>query len=128
MVPEPRSRHRSAPATSTLAYWVVYASQEPVFANSDLQLLRLLADQAAVVLEGRTLLDEVVHVHAREEAMRLKVDFLSSAAHQLKTPLTGYLPRPSTYCAGHVARRTPRPTVAPRTADARDAWTQAGVG
>lgn len=67
----------------------VNAPRAPVFANSDLELVQLLADQAAVVLEARGLLEEAARVHAREEAARLKDDFLSSAAHDLKTPLTG---------------------------------------
>jgi signal transduction histidine kinase len=51
--------------------------------------MQLLADQAAVILESRALIDEAARVRAREEATRLKDDFLSSAAHDLKTPLTG---------------------------------------
>jgi signal transduction histidine kinase len=72
-----------------LGVLVVYAPRAPVFANSDLELVQLLADQAAVVLESRALIDEAARVRAREEATRLKDDFLSSAAHDLKTPLTG---------------------------------------
>jgi two-component system, OmpR family, sensor kinase len=41
-----------------------------------------------VILESRTLLDEATRMHAREEATRLREDFLSAAAHDLKTPLT----------------------------------------
>jgi signal transduction histidine kinase len=74
-----------------LGVLVVYAGREPLFANSDLELIRLLADQAAVVLESRALIEEAARVQAREEATRLKEDFLSSAAHDLKTPLTGML-------------------------------------
>jgi len=66
-----------------------FAPRAPFFANSDLELLQLLADQAAVILESRVLIDEATRVRAREEATRLKDDFLSSAAHDLKTPLTG---------------------------------------
>jgi signal transduction histidine kinase len=82
----------SAPITAgdkRLGVLVVYAPRAPVFANSDLELVHLLADQAAVILESRALLDEAARVRAREEAARLKEDFLSSAAHDLKTPLTG---------------------------------------
>ena len=50
--------------------------------------MQLLADQAAVILESRTLIDEATRVRAREEATRLREDFLSAAAHDLKTPLT----------------------------------------
>jgi signal transduction histidine kinase len=65
-----------------------HAPNAPLFADDDLLLLQLLADQAAVVLESRALIDEASRVRAREEMTRLKDDFLSSAAHDLKTPLT----------------------------------------
>jgi signal transduction histidine kinase len=71
-----------------LGVLVAYAPRAPIFADDDLALLQLLADQAAVILESRTLLDEATRVHAREEATRLREDFLSAAAHDLKTPLT----------------------------------------
>jgi len=67
---------------------VVYAPRAPIFAEDDLMLAQLLADQAAVILESRALIDEAARVRAREEATRLKDDFLSAAAHDLKTPLT----------------------------------------
>jgi signal transduction histidine kinase len=82
----------SAPITTSekrLGVLVVYAQRAPVFANSDMELVQLLADQAAVILENRALISEAASVAAREEAARLKEDFLSSAAHDLKTPLTG---------------------------------------
>jgi signal transduction histidine kinase len=64
------------------------AARAPIFAVSDIELGGLLADQAAVVLESRALIDHAARVRAREEATRLKEDFLSAAAHDLKTPLT----------------------------------------
>ena len=71
-----------------LGVLVLYAERAPIFAVSDAELSRLLADQAAVVLESRALIDHAARVRAREEATRLKEDFLSAAAHDLKTPLT----------------------------------------
>jgi signal transduction histidine kinase len=71
----------------------VYAPRAPIFASDDLELVQLLADQAAVILESRSLIDEAVRVQAREEATRLKDDFLSAAAHDLKTPLTALIGR-----------------------------------
>jgi signal transduction histidine kinase len=41
-----------------------------------------------VILESRALIDEAAQVQAREQVTRLKEDFLSAAAHDLKTPLT----------------------------------------
>lgn len=67
---------------------VVYGPRASIFAEDDLSLAQLLADQAAVILESRALIDEATRVRAREEATRLKDDFLSAAAHDLKTPLT----------------------------------------
>lgn len=71
-----------------LGVLVAYAARAPIFADDDLVLVKLLADQAAVILESRALIDEAARVRAREEATRLKDDFLSAAAHDLKTPLT----------------------------------------
>jgi signal transduction histidine kinase len=81
----------AAPITAgeqRLGVLVVSAPRAPIFAEEDLSLVQLLADQAAVVLESRALIDEAARVRAREEATRLKDDFLSAAAHDLKTPLT----------------------------------------
>jgi signal transduction histidine kinase len=81
----------AAPITSEgnrLGVLVVYAAHAPIFADDDLALVSLLANQAAVILESRTLIDEAARVKALEETARLKDDFLSAAAHDLKTPLT----------------------------------------
>lgn len=69
----------------------VYAPRPPIFEDDDIGLVSLLADQAAVILESRALIDEATRVRATEEATRLKDDFLSAAAHDLKTPLTSML-------------------------------------
>jgi signal transduction histidine kinase len=66
----------------------VYAERAPVFIEDDLWLLELMADQTAVLLEARQLTTQVGDVRAREEAARLKEEFLSVAAHDLRTPLT----------------------------------------
>lgn len=84
----------SAPVTAgeqRLGVLLVYAPREPIFAESDLELIQLLADQAAVILESRQLIDQAGRMSAREQAAHLKEDFLSSAAHDLKTPLTGII-------------------------------------
>jgi len=68
-----------------------FAAHQPVFSTDDLALVQLLADQAAVVLESRTLIDEAARVRAQEQAAKLKEDFVSAAAHDLKTPITTLL-------------------------------------
>jgi signal transduction histidine kinase len=81
----------AAPITAgerRLGVLTLVAQRSPIFAASDIELASLLADQAAVILESRALIDHAARVRAREEATRLKEDFLSAAAHDLKTPLT----------------------------------------
>jgi len=86
----------------------IYAPRAPIFAEDDLKLAQLLADQAAVILESRALIDEAARVRAREEATRLKDDFLSAAAHDLKTPLTAVIAQ-----AQLMERRVKRDPTAP---------------
>ncbi|MFN2484069.1 MAG: ATP-binding protein [Candidatus Limnocylindria bacterium] len=74
-----------------LGVLAVYGPQPPIFADDDIRLVQLLADQAAVILESRSLIDEAARVRAVEHATRLKDDFLSAAAHDLKTPLTALM-------------------------------------
>lgn len=71
-----------------LGVLAIYAARAPIFDEDDLELVELLADQAAVTLESRALIDEATRVRAHEEATLLKEEFLSAAAHDLKTPLT----------------------------------------
>jgi signal transduction histidine kinase len=66
----------------------VYASRSPIFIEDDMWLLELLADQTGVLLEARALNAEEASLQSREEAARLKEEFLSAAAHDLRTPLT----------------------------------------
>jgi signal transduction histidine kinase len=75
-------------ANQRLGALEAYTDHQPVFSEDDLDLVRLLADQAAVILESRALMDQAARVRAHEEAARLKEDFISAAAHDLKTPLT----------------------------------------
>jgi signal transduction histidine kinase len=74
--------------TDRLGVLEVFASREPLFAEDDLEFVELMAQQAAVVLESRALIDDAARVRAQEETARLKEDFVSAAAHDLKTPLT----------------------------------------
>lgn len=66
----------------------VFAQREPIFVEDDLGFVQLIARQAAVLLEARALIDDAARVRAQEETARLKEDFVSAAAHDLKTPLT----------------------------------------
>jgi signal transduction histidine kinase len=71
-----------------LGVLVVFAERMSIFAEDDLWLIDLLADQIAVLLEARALAEHATELRAREEAARLKEEFLSAAAHDLRTPLT----------------------------------------
>jgi signal transduction histidine kinase len=86
----------AAPITAgseRLGVLAVYASRPPIFAEDDLQLVQLLADQAAVILESRALIDATTRMQAREQATQLRDEFLTAAAHDLRTPLTALISR-----------------------------------
>jgi K+-sensing histidine kinase KdpD len=81
----------AAPVTADgrrMGVLTVYAARAPIFVEDDLWLLELLADQTAVLLEARALTTQAGELRGREEAARLKEEFLSAAAHDLRTPLT----------------------------------------
>ncbi|HJP70407.1 MAG TPA: ATP-binding protein [Candidatus Limnocylindria bacterium] len=89
----------------------VFASRAPIFIEDDMWLLDLLADQTGVLLEARALNAEEASLQSREEAARLKEEFLSAAAHDLRTPLTVVLGQ-----AELLERRTTRDPAAPADA------------
>jgi signal transduction histidine kinase len=66
----------------------VYADRAPIFVEDDLWLLELMAAHTALLLEARTNATVTSSLRAREESARLKEEFLSAAAHDLRTPLT----------------------------------------
>lgn len=71
-----------------LGVLTVYASRAPIFAEDDLWLIDLLASHTGVLLEARALSARASELRAREDAARLKEEFISAAAHDLRTPLT----------------------------------------
>lgn len=89
----------------------VFASRAPIFIEDDLWLLDLLADQTGVLLEARALNAEEASLQSREDAARLKEEFLSAAAHDLRTPLTVVLGQ-----AELLERRAARDPAAPADA------------
>lgn len=69
----------------------VFAPRESIFAEEDLAFVELVAQQAAILIQSRQLIDDAARVQAEAESVRLKEDFVSAAAHDLKTPLTTIL-------------------------------------
>ncbi|MGI8998134.1 MAG: sensor histidine kinase [Candidatus Limnocylindria bacterium] len=81
----------ASPITSDdrqLGVLTVYADHAPIFIEDDLWLLDLLASQIGVLLDARSLSTEAAALRSREDAAQLKEEFLSAAAHDLRTPLT----------------------------------------
>lgn len=70
---------------------IVTAARPSIFAQDDLALLQFLADHVAVILEDHNMIREVARIQAQEDAVRLRDEFLSAAAHDLKNPLTAIL-------------------------------------
>jgi signal transduction histidine kinase len=66
----------------------VYSPNAPIFADDDILLLSIIADQIALIIENRKHLEASAEIRAREETARLREEFLSVASHDLRTPLT----------------------------------------
>ncbi|HET7521635.1 MAG TPA: GAF domain-containing sensor histidine kinase [Candidatus Limnocylindria bacterium] len=84
----------SAPVTSgdrRLGVLTAYAVRPPFFTDDVVSVLSMLAEQAALVLRTRELLHEAAQVQAMGEMTRMKDDFLSVVAHDVRTPLTTIL-------------------------------------
>jgi len=69
----------------------VYAERPPVFTDDAMAVVQMLAEEAALVLRSHELLREAAQVRAMAEMTRLKDDFLSVVAHDVRTPLTTIL-------------------------------------
>lgn len=84
----------SAPITSgdrRFGVLTVYAVRPPFFTDDVVAVVSMLAEQAALVLRSRELLHEAAQVRAMGEMTRMKDDFLSVVAHDVRTPLTTIL-------------------------------------
>lgn len=66
----------------------VYSDRVPVFTEDDLPLVALLAGELGGFLQRRDFVMRASAIEAREASTRLKDEFLSTAAHDLRTPLT----------------------------------------
>jgi signal transduction histidine kinase len=65
-----------------------FAPRATIFALEDLSLLQTLANEIAQYLHRRELVEAAATVRAQQEVAQLKEEFLSAAAHDLRTPLT----------------------------------------
>jgi signal transduction histidine kinase len=89
----PRALLAAPITTSSERYGVLllHTRHAPLVVAEDIELAELVAGQIAATFEARALAEELARTQAAAEAGRLKEDFLSAAAHDLKTPLTTVL-------------------------------------
>src|SRR5207302_5998396 len=70
----------------------VMGRRAPLFASDDLDLVQLLAEQAAIVLDGARLYGDLASANRElSEATRVKSEFLANMSHELRTPLNAIL-------------------------------------
>src|SRR2546430_582340 len=71
---------------------VVIGRRAPLFATDDLDLVQLLAEQAAIVLDGARLYEDLASANRDlSQATRVKSEFLANMSHELRTPLNAIL-------------------------------------
>jgi signal transduction histidine kinase/ActR/RegA family two-component response regulator len=71
---------------------LVVGRRAPLFASDDLDLVQLLAEQAAIVLDGARLYGDLASANRDlSEATRVKSEFLANMSHELRTPLNAIL-------------------------------------
>jgi signal transduction histidine kinase/ActR/RegA family two-component response regulator len=70
----------------------VMGRRAPLFASDDLDLVQLLAEQAAIVLDGARLYGDLASAnHDLTQATKVKSEFLANMSHELRTPLNAIL-------------------------------------
>jgi signal transduction histidine kinase/ActR/RegA family two-component response regulator len=75
-----------------LGVLAVMGRRAPLFASDDLDLVQLLAEQAAIVLDGARLYGDLASANRDlSEATRVKSEFLANMSHELRTPLNAIL-------------------------------------
>ena len=70
----------------------VIGKRAPLFASDDLDLVQLLAEQAAIVLDGARLYQDLATANRDlSQATKVKSEFLANMSHELRTPLNAIL-------------------------------------
>jgi signal transduction histidine kinase/ActR/RegA family two-component response regulator len=70
----------------------VIGRRAPLFASDDLDLVQLLAEQAAIVLDGARLYGDLASANRElSQATKVKSEFLANMSHELRTPLNAIL-------------------------------------
>jgi signal transduction histidine kinase/ActR/RegA family two-component response regulator len=70
----------------------VMGRRAPLFATDDLDLVQLLAEQAAIVLDGARLYGDLASANRDlSHATKVKSEFLANMSHELRTPLNAIL-------------------------------------
>jgi len=70
----------------------VMGRRAPLFATDDLDLVQLLAEQAAIIIDGARLYGDLASANRDlSQATKVKSEFLANMSHELRTPLNAIL-------------------------------------
>jgi signal transduction histidine kinase len=72
----------------TFGVLVAFSDRPSLFAGDDLQILLSFADATAAFIARSELVQQAIDVRAEADSLQLKEEFLSAAAHDLRSPLT----------------------------------------